>query len=41
MNVEVDGNAELDISMLDAGMYLLYVSDDRQFNTKVIRIQKF
>ncbi len=41
MNVEVVGNSELDISMLDAGMYLLYVSDDRQFNTKVIRIQKF
>jgi hypothetical protein len=41
MNVEAVGNSELDISMLDAGMYLLYVSDDRQFNTKVIRIQKF
>jgi hypothetical protein len=41
MNVEADGKSELDISKLDAGMYLLYVSDHRQFNTKVIRIQKF
>jgi hypothetical protein len=41
MNVEADGNTELDIGMLDAGMYLLYVSDERRFNAKVIRIQKF
>lgn len=41
INVEADGNSELDISLLDAGMYLLYVSDERKPNSKVIRIQKF